>query len=198
MPRSPAGPYLEWKMVERQLTYAERSPATQPWLTLATRNKRAALRNRPGPRTSFSRPRAAIFARRQLLWQRTGHECSRTHSAFEIAFGQKLRIGIEDRNARDPKFRSQCSSRRNLLACAQVSSYNGCAVRVVDLSVQRLGCLAINSNDRRESAGDSLHQSDYSGHTGMSLNGHFPDHYRPGKSNQCTCATSSFIEKIFL
>ena len=57
-------------------------------------------------------------------------------TSFEIAFGQKLCIGIEDWNAGQTQLKSEFPARRHALARTQVTLDDGSAKTVIDLFVQ--------------------------------------------------------------
>src|ERR1039457_3499207 len=90
MTRDQIRPCLEGKVVKCQLAHAERARTVRPWRTLAAGEKCGAARDRARTRISIIRPGAAVLARHRLLRQRTGHESSSAHAAFEVAFGQEL------------------------------------------------------------------------------------------------------------
>src|SRR5580704_14855811 len=101
-------------MVKRQLTQAECPRAVYPRRTLTAGKKGGAARDNGRRGTGLCLSLSRVLAGRQLVRQRARYESSGAHAAFKIALRQELSVSVEDRNARDPQFRSENSSGGNL------------------------------------------------------------------------------------
>ena len=89
----------------------------------------------------------------------TGDECPCADARFEITLCQELRIGSEDRNSGNRKFRSQNASGGNLLPGRQVAMHDGRTESLVDLTMQRSRGFAIYKDKRRKNGRSFAHRA---------------------------------------
>jgi hypothetical protein len=92
-----------------------------------------------------------------LLGQRRGDKRAGTHARFEVALGEQLRIGIEDREAGYAQFDGELAAGENLLSRTEVAAQDGGAVAIVNLFVERERCGAIYVENGEGCVRDAFH-----------------------------------------
>ncbi len=95
--------------------------------------------------------------RKLLFGQGAGDECAGSDAALEIALGEELRVGVEDREAGDAQFCSEFTAGGDALTGAEVAAQDRRAVAVVNLLVQRVCRPAVDGDYRQNSCGCAAH-----------------------------------------
>ena len=93
----------------------------------------------------------------RLLRERTGDDGACAYTTLQVAFGQKLGIGIEYGKAGHADFRGEESSGRNPLARTEAAVHDGGAECGIDLPVKRSREFSVDRNHRKETGSNAFH-----------------------------------------
>ena len=166
MVRHQIGPDAKRKMIVRDLPDTECARTREPRRPLPQEEAwRRAKWHRPPAR--FENVRHAGRALRNWSESELVDKCARAGPAFDVSFGEQLRIGAEHGNARNSQFVGQRPRRGNLLIRLQPAFEDHGAERIVDLAMERLFAFPIHSDHRR---GGAMRLLTHFGADALSLN----------------------------
>src|SRR5256885_2275759 len=139
-----ARPNLERKFIDRRqpvlkrLEFCNRPPANT--LNVFLRNFFAEGRQPKRRGHLFLLRLIYSFGLEQIVWKFGGHKGSRAAFAVEIAFGEKLFIGVQHRDTRDAQFPRQRARCGKAFPRAEFATQDRHPNRLVNLPVQRPVC----------------------------------------------------------
>jgi len=142
--RDECRPDVRGKLIKGHLPDAEGSPVDHPGQIFFLRKKRTAACHPARPAAGRHTFRTGWQARRELLRKGTGDNSPRADSARQVAFCEKLGVGIQHRETGNADLESEDARGGNSLAWAKVAVRDSGAKRVVDLAMRRRRGAAID------------------------------------------------------
>jgi len=148
-----AGPEAEGELVEGGLMNAEGPPAAERGEVAeggvegGSRRDATRASGREGRRIFRQRNGHALFG------ERCGDEGAGADFTGEVALGEKLRVGVENRETGDAELRGQLAGGGNAFGGAQLAAQNGGAKAIIDLLMERVCGIAVDGEKGKEDGG---------------------------------------------